>query len=79
MLIPGHVGELLVPTDQTELFRVDGPKPPMIRLAFQVQAVVAAIWALNFHTSYYILPKQAKNVCLRRLIVRLVKATSGYS
>ena len=51
MLIAFHVGELLVPTYQEELFGLLRPEPPMICFAFKVKAVVAAIWALNFHTS----------------------------
>ncbi len=56
VLEPVLIGKLLVPADQAELFGVHRAQPPMIGFAFQVQAVVAAIGALNFHTSYYILP-----------------------
>jgi hypothetical protein len=51
MLIAFHVGELLVPTHQEELFGLGRAEPPMICFAFKVKAVVAAIRALNFHTS----------------------------
>jgi hypothetical protein len=51
MLIAFHVGELLVPSHQEELLGLLRPEPPMICFAFKVKAVVAAIRALNFHTS----------------------------
>jgi hypothetical protein len=79
VLITFPIGELLVPPYQAKLFGVLWPQPPMIRLAFKVKAVVAAIWALNFHTPITILPKQTKSLCFRPLHVRLAEYTSGYS
>jgi hypothetical protein len=68
------IGQRLVPANQAKLFDVLRPQPPMVGLAFQVKAVVAAIWALNFHTSIYILPKQTKSIHFRRLMVRSAMA-----
>ena len=50
MFIALQVGELLVPSDETEPLGILRPQPPVISFAFQVQAVVAAIRVLNFHT-----------------------------
>ena len=78
MLVSGQIRELLIPAEQAELLGVQRPQPPVVRLAFQVQAVVAAIRALNFHTLFYILPKQTKGFRFRRLMVRSTNVTSGY-
>ena len=78
MFVAIHIGQLLVPTHQLEFLGILRPQPPMVGLAFQVQAVVAAIGVLNFHNFYYILPRRAKKLRLHRLLVRLAKATSGY-
>ena len=50
MLVPVKIRKLLIPAHQAKLFGVLRPQPPMICFAFKVKAVVAAIWALNFHT-----------------------------
>jgi len=66
MLIAFCIRKLLIPRYQAELLGILWTKPPVICLAFQIQAVIAAIWALNFHTPIYILPKQTRSLCFRR-------------
>lgn len=78
MLIAFHIRKLLIPPYQAELLGVLWTQPPVICKAFQIKAIIAAIWALNFHTSIYILPKQSDVSAFAVLIVRLSNATRGY-
>ena len=58
VLVAILIGQDLIPAHKPELVHVLRPQPPMVGFALQVMAIIAAIGALNFHTSYYILPKQ---------------------
>ena len=79
MLIAFRIGELLIPPHQVELFGVLRPQPPVVRLAFQIKAVVAAIWALNFHTSFFTSRSSQKGLCFSPSFVRLSNLTESYS
>jgi hypothetical protein len=54
------------PSEPSEIVQGQRPQPPMICLAFEIKAVVAAIRALNFHTPINILPEADHQVRPRR-------------